>query len=207
MSAGFDVQAPRDALAAIAADFHGRGWMAGTAGNLSARVDAGSFWITASGRPKGRLDAEDFVRVAIADGAVIDPPADPPRPSAETSIHCALYRLFPTARACLHVHTVDACIAADNAAAEAEVLRLPAIEMLKGLAIRSAAPDVGLPLFVNHADVAIRGAAAGGDGADDPRPWRDGVGRQSATGVRPPRGGGISAAIYRARQRGRAWIN
>jgi len=43
---------PRAALVEIARDFHARGWMAGTAGNLSAREDDEHFWITASGRPK-----------------------------------------------------------------------------------------------------------------------------------------------------------
>ena len=45
----------RDTLAAHARSFYERGWMWGTAGNLSARDTDGSFWITASGVDKGQL--------------------------------------------------------------------------------------------------------------------------------------------------------
>ena len=34
---------PRAALVEIARDFHARGWMSGTAGNLSVRADDGNF--------------------------------------------------------------------------------------------------------------------------------------------------------------------
>jgi methylthioribulose-1-phosphate dehydratase len=37
---------PREVLAAAARLFYGRGWMMGTAGNLSLRLPDGSFWIT-----------------------------------------------------------------------------------------------------------------------------------------------------------------
>jgi methylthioribulose-1-phosphate dehydratase len=43
--------------------FYQLGWMLGTAGNLSAKVDDHSFWITASGKSKGKLTEEDFVTV------------------------------------------------------------------------------------------------------------------------------------------------
>ena len=43
----------RSDLIAAAKHFYDRGWMVGTAGNLSARLPDGSFWITASGARKG----------------------------------------------------------------------------------------------------------------------------------------------------------
>jgi len=61
MARSLDDLKPRAALVEIARDFHARGWMAGTAGNLSARADDGHFWITASGKPKGRLEENDFL--------------------------------------------------------------------------------------------------------------------------------------------------
>ena len=63
MANSLDELHPRAALVMIACDFHARGWMAGTAGNLSAREDDNHFWITASGKPKGRLDERDFLLV------------------------------------------------------------------------------------------------------------------------------------------------
>jgi methylthioribulose-1-phosphate dehydratase len=153
MAGTLDVLEPRAALAEIASDFHARGWMSGTAGNLSARVDDGHFWITASGKPKGRLDADDFMLVRVMDGAVVEKRRAEDKPSAETSIHAALYRCFASARACLHGHTVAACLAGDRAKKGANSLRLPPIEMIKGFDIWQQNPRVDLPLFDNTLDV------------------------------------------------------
>ena len=172
MAESFDDRSPRSALVEIARDFHARGWMAGTAGNLSAREDDGHFWITASGKPKGRLDENDFLLVRVKDGAVVEKRRAEDKPSAETSIHAALYRLYPEARATLHGHSVEAMRAAvrvkpqarhprraalasiPSAKKGANALRLPAIEMIKGFDIWQQNPKVDLPLFENHLDVA-----------------------------------------------------
>ena len=144
----------RAALVEIARDFHARGWMAGTAGNLSARADDGHFWITASGKPKGRLEENDFLLVRVKDGEVVERGHADDKPSAETSIHRAIYELFPGARACLHGHSVDGCRAGDRARKGTKSLRLPPIEMLKGFDIWQQNPKVDLPLFENLHDVA-----------------------------------------------------
>jgi methylthioribulose-1-phosphate dehydratase len=154
MARTLDDLPPRAALAEIARDFHARGWMAGTAGNLSARADDDHFWITASGMPKGRLDELDFLLVRVKDGEVVERVRPDNKPSAETAIHRALYALFPGARACLHGHIVLAAIAVDRAKKGAQSLRLPAIEMIKGFDIWQQNPKVDLPLFENHLDVA-----------------------------------------------------
>lgn len=153
MARSLDDLAPRAALVEIARDFHARGWMSGTAGNLSAREDAGHFWITASGKPKGRLDEGDFLLVRIRDGAVIEKRRAEDKPSAETSIHAALFRRFPAARAALHGHTVDAVLAGERAKRGATGLRLPPIEMIKGFDIWQQSPKVDLALFENHLNV------------------------------------------------------
>jgi len=75
----------RTDLIAAAKHFYDRGWMVGTAGNLSSRLDDGSFWITASGRQKGKLTATDFIRMNL-DGIILEQPDPDSRPSAETSI-------------------------------------------------------------------------------------------------------------------------
>lgn len=139
----------------MARDFHARGWMPGSAGNLSARTaaDADHLWITASGRAKGRLAASDFVCVAIQDGAVLKRHAESDKPSAETSIHCALYRLFPHTTACLHVHSMAACLATAGLQAGTAGLALPPLEILKGLGIWEESPRVDLPLFENAGQV------------------------------------------------------
>ena len=154
MANSLDRLSARAALVEIARDFHARGWMHGTAGNLSAREDAEHFWVTASGQPKGRLDESDFLLVRAADGAVIESARAGNKPSAETAIHRAIYALAPDARACLHGHSVDACLVSARARPKARALRLPQIEMVKGLDIWEQKPKADLPLFENTLDVA-----------------------------------------------------
>lgn len=155
MPKSFDTLDIRTALSEIARDFHSRGWMAGTAGNLSARdrQHPGSVWITASGLPKGRMGHEDFLRVDITEDRVLERLHDSAKPSAETSIHRVVYQLFPEINACLHVHSVDACLAAARYPINCTELPLPPLEMIKGLDIWEEQPTVALPLFPNWPDV------------------------------------------------------
>jgi len=155
MPQSFDELNPCSALTEIARDFHRRGWMAGTAGNLSARdrQNPASFWITASGQPKGRLDNTDFLRIDLGEERVLESFHDSAKPSAETAIHRVIYQLFPDVNACLHVHSVDACLAVAHCSTDREELPLPAVEMIKGLDIWEERPVVTLPLFANLVDV------------------------------------------------------
>jgi len=156
MARRLDQLDPRRALTEIAADFHRRGWMAGTAGNLSVRDRGapGAFWITASGLAKGRLEESDFLLMDIASDEVLERLSPEVKPSAETAIHRVIYQLFPDAMACLHVHSVDASLAVADLAPEAPCLALPPLEMLKGLGLWKERPEVSLPLFANSLDVA-----------------------------------------------------
>ena len=148
----FDALEKTEALRLCAKSFYERGWMYGTAGNLSARVNDASFLITASGKPKGQLIASDFVTVDIISGELLSSEAEGNHPSAETSIHQTIYSLYPETNACFHVHSVDACIATKTITENS--LRLPNLEMIKGFDIWEQEPNVDLPLFDNHLDVA-----------------------------------------------------
>ncbi|GCE60845.1 methylthioribulose 1-phosphate dehydratase [Microcystis aeruginosa] len=141
---------PRLSLVAAARRFYQLGWMLGTAGNLSAKVDDHSFWITASGKSKGKLTEQDFVRVDLT-GKVRELAHRDNRPSAETSIHQVIYRLFPQAQACYHVHSVEANLV--SRFAYLGKLSLPPLEMLKGLGIWVENPEVFMPVFANYLDV------------------------------------------------------
>ncbi len=140
----------RGLLSRHALSFYQRGWMWGTAGNLSARSPDGGFWITASGCSKGELTPEHFVRMSLA-GEVLERPTVQAKPSAETSIHQAVYGHFPDARACYHVHSVPANLV--SRLSVASQIQLPAIEMIKGMGIWEAKPQVFLDIFANHAHV------------------------------------------------------
>jgi methylthioribulose-1-phosphate dehydratase len=141
---------PRPTLIASAGHFYQLGWMVGTAGNLSARMPDGSFWITASGRNKGQLSIGDFIRIA-PDGTVLEQSSADVRPSAETSIHQAIYSLFPDAQACYHVHSIEANLV--SRFTDGDTLPLPPLEMLKGLGVWEENPNVAIPVFANHLEV------------------------------------------------------
>jgi methylthioribulose-1-phosphate dehydratase len=140
----------RSDLIAAARHFYDRGWMVGTAGNLSARLPDGSFWITASGRAKGQLTQADFIRINL-DGGIVEQQSPESRPSAETSIHLAVYNCFPDAKACYHVHSIEANLVSRLVAGD--TVPLPAIEMLKGLGVWEENPQVSIPLFPNYLEV------------------------------------------------------
>jgi methylthioribulose-1-phosphate dehydratase len=143
---------PRHLLVDASRYFYQLGWMAGTAGNLSMRHDteSDSFWITASGKGKGQLTETDFVRVNLG-GELLESFDRNHRPSAETSIHQAVYSLFPTARVCYHVHSVEANLVSNFS--DGDYLDLPPVEIIKGLGIWEENPQVKLPLFPNYLNV------------------------------------------------------
>lgn len=141
---------PRFQLITSASQFYQQGWMVGTAGNLSAKLPDQSFWITASGKSKGNLQIDDFVRMNLQ-GEVIESPSPNNRPSAETSIHQAIYSLFSNANACYHVHSVEANLMTRYI--EGDHLLLPPIEMVKGLGIWEENPQVMMPVFKNYLNV------------------------------------------------------
>jgi methylthioribulose-1-phosphate dehydratase len=147
---------PRSDLIKAAHYFHQCGWMWGTAGNLSIRLEDDSFWITASGKAKGELTENDLLRLEL-DGTIAELPAPDLKPSAETSIHQAIYALFPEARACYHVHSIEANLVS-NFTLEPQ-LPLPPLEMIKGFGIWEEHPHCAIPLFDNHLDVPKIGQA------------------------------------------------
>lgn len=138
-------------IAAVCRDLYRRGWMPGTAGNVSVRLDA-QVLISASGRPKGAMSRRDTVAVDPADGHPLVGESE--RPSAETDIHLAVYRKVPEAHAVVHAHGPYATVAAARAGAHETQRGLPVgeWELAKGLGV----PDPGsavIPVFPNWADV------------------------------------------------------
>ncbi|MFB2880937.1 methylthioribulose 1-phosphate dehydratase [Floridanema aerugineum] len=136
-------------LMANAEHFYKQGWMAGTAGNLSARLPDGSFWITASGKSKGNLNLTDFVKIT-PDG-IVESLSNDLKPSAETAIHQTIYKIFPEAQACYHVHSIEANLV--SRFVEGDTLLLPPLEMLKGFNIWQENLNITLSIFPNHFDV------------------------------------------------------
>ncbi|MEV5839021.1 S-methyl-5-thioribose-1-phosphate isomerase [Nocardia sp. NPDC052112] len=148
------------AIADIARELYGRGWMPGTAGNISVRTGDTAV-ITGSGLSKGELTGADMVTVRIADSEPI--PNQQRKPSAETTIHTAVYRTTGAA-AVVHIHPPYATTAATRAGSPdaLTLLRIADYELIKGLVAKE--PDgtyptvLDLPVFPNWPDVARIGA-------------------------------------------------
>ncbi|MER5495313.1 S-methyl-5-thioribose-1-phosphate isomerase [Streptomyces sp. NPDC002490] len=144
-----------EALADHCRVLYRRGWMPGTSGNLSVRLPGpGSrALITGSGLGKGALGPSDTVLVDADTGRAVRTAGGGPRPSAETSIHAAVYRCSD-AQAVVHVHSPYATALARRVGARDRLTRLPLwdFELLKGLGLADAT-HTSLPVFPNWPDV------------------------------------------------------
>ncbi|MGM0555099.1 MAG: methylthioribulose 1-phosphate dehydratase [Myxococcota bacterium] len=158
-----------DILIAHATEFYRLGWMLGTGGNMSIRTDEG-FVITASGRHKGELTPDDFVRCDM-EGCTRE---GDPAPSAETSIHLAVYRDYPDAVAVYHVHDVHAALCSERDAARGATT-FKGLEMLKGLGVQPDYGAVDVPIFPNHDNVAEIAMDVESYLSDRPRPMVPGL--------------------------------
>ncbi|MDX5983856.1 methylthioribulose 1-phosphate dehydratase [Sphingomonas echinoides] len=143
----------QDAIVAVGRWLDGKGWAPATSGNYSARLDDGSIAVTVSGRHKGRLTRDDVMRVN-AEGVSLDGK----KPSAETALHLALYRLFPACGAVLHSHSATAV--GLSRATPGAGYTFTGHEMLKALpGIATHETSVVLPIVPNSQDMAELDAA------------------------------------------------
>ncbi|MGK8555848.1 S-methyl-5-thioribose-1-phosphate isomerase [Nocardia gipuzkoensis] len=143
------------AIADIARELYRRGWMPGTAGNISVRTGATAV-VTGSGLSKGELTERDMVTVRVADSAAVSDHGR--KPSAETTIHTAVYRTR-NAQAVVHIHPPFATALATRSAVPGALttLRITDYELIKGLG--GTDPAVAdIPVFPNWPDVPRIGA-------------------------------------------------
>ncbi|MBD2845105.1 methylthioribulose 1-phosphate dehydratase [Paenibacillus sp. IB182496] len=137
----------------IKADFSGRGWFPGTSGNLSIRVGAYAptrfqFAVTSSGRDKSAQTPEDFLFV---DESGRPCEATALKPSAETLIHCEIYRLTGCG-AVFHVHTVFNNLISEWFAERGSV-PVDAVELIKAFNIWDQDARIDVPIVPNYADI------------------------------------------------------
>ncbi len=130
-----------------------RGWVPATAGNISLRL-AGEdgrdyIAITRSGGHKGFLDGFSVIGVDL-DGRAL---TQGDRPSAETLLHCAIYREVPEAHAVLHGHSVAGTVL--SMAERADGITFEGYEVFKAFADQAThAVRLTLPVFDNDQDIA-----------------------------------------------------
>lgn len=137
-----------EAIVAAGRRLDALGLVPATAGNFSIRLDAGRIAVTVSGRHKGFLTPDD-VMVVDLDGRAEDPAK---RSSAETLLHCGIYRRFPDAGAILHGHSIANTVLSRRAAG---ALQLAGYELLKAFPGRPTHDaEVTLPVVPNDQDIA-----------------------------------------------------
>ena len=122
------------------------GYVPATAGNISVRLDDGRIALTRSGGHKGFLTAENVMVVDLDGRAVTDG-----KPSAETGLHCQIYRLFPHVGAVLHGHSVAGTVLSMAAGDAIPFTGYEVIKAFAGQATHDA--TVELPVFDNDQDI------------------------------------------------------
>ncbi|MFT8676531.1 MAG: methylthioribulose 1-phosphate dehydratase [Acetobacter sp.] len=126
-----------------------RGWVPATAGNISCRLADGRIAITRSGCHKGFLNPQDVITVDET-GRPHDPAH---RPSAETLLHCQVYRRMPDVGAVLHGHSVASTVLSMIEQSNALILRDYEVQkVFDGQTTHDA--TVTVPLFANDQDIA-----------------------------------------------------
>ncbi|MBC7798234.1 MAG: methylthioribulose 1-phosphate dehydratase, partial [Pyrinomonadaceae bacterium] len=101
-----------------------------TSGNFSALLtrEPLTICITASGNEKGALNASNFLEID-ENANVLNGDG---KPSAETAIHLAIYKLKSSANAILHTHSICGTVLSD-VYFERGAIEIEGYEMLKGL--------------------------------------------------------------------------
>lgn len=156
----------RDAIIDICQRLYQRGFIVGTEGNVSVRVDADRIWITPSGYHKGMMKAEDLILIDLE--ARVH--AGTGRPSSETPMHLSLYQHRDDIQSVVHAHppiatamTVTGSPLATNLLPEAVVVlgevptvpyRLPSTWDFANL-VGEAMQHTNAALLENHGAVAV----------------------------------------------------
>lgn len=145
-------------LAAVAREFHSRGWLLGTSGNLSAVVSRDPLQIamSPSGLDKGQLAPEQIVLIddnaKLATKPTRSLSDDPTKPSDESPLHVRIARDFG-AGAVLHTHSIWNTVASDVYFTKGGLV-IEGYEMLKGLqGVRSHEHREWIPIIENSQDM------------------------------------------------------
>lgn len=143
MSGDFD---PRETICELCRQFYDQGWVSGTGGGISLRVD-GRVYMAPSGVQKERLEPADLF-VLDEDGEVIEAPADGALKLSQCSpLFFNAFKLRG-AGAVLHSHSVNAMLATLLYEQEFRVTHL---EMMKGITGTGYHDELVVPILENTA--------------------------------------------------------
>jgi len=152
-----DIDLLKKEIVRISHLFYHRRWSLATSSNYSAQLNGNSMLITASGKDKGTLTEQDILLMNL-DGIVTEPTGL--KPSAESHLHCALYRSLPQIGAVLHTHSVFATVLSSLPTLKAP-FTISGYEMLKALdGVKTHLHTEQLPVFANDQDMTRLSRAA-----------------------------------------------
>jgi methylthioribulose-1-phosphate dehydratase len=146
------LDAAAEELVRLGKDFHRRGWMLGTSGNLSAVISAVPLRlaITASSVDKGRLNTGQILEID-GDGRMVRSAKG--GPSAETLLHLEVVHCTGAA-AVMHTHSVWTTVLSDVHHARGG-FPIEGYEMLKGLdGVQTHEHREWIPVVENSQDMA-----------------------------------------------------
>lgn len=141
----------KEQLAQTIRDYHKKGWSPATSTNYSFRMpdNPDVVIVSRSGVDKSQFGAHDFIDVDL--NGKTRPAFEGIKPSAETLIHCTLYKLFPEMQCILHSHSVYSVL---HSAVNSDWVYLEGYEVLKGYeGINTHDTSVQVPIFDNTQDM------------------------------------------------------
>ncbi|WNQ09242.1 methylthioribulose 1-phosphate dehydratase [Paenibacillus aurantius] len=146
-------QAAFEELREVKAEFAAKGWFPGTSGNLSVRIgdirgEEFQFAITSSGKDKSKQTPEDFLVVDAAGQSVETTKL---KPSAETLIHCEIYKATGCG-AVFHVHTVFNNLVSEWFGDKGQI-PVEGVELIKAFNIWEEEAIIHIPVLPNYAHI------------------------------------------------------
>ncbi len=119
-----------------------------TSGNYSIRTGDDEMAITVSGAHKGQLSQNQVMRATLS-----GVPLEEKKPSAETLLHCQIYKVYPHINAILHTHSVANTVLS-RLLPVGQNIDLEGYELLKAYpGIKTHETKITLPVFDNTQDM------------------------------------------------------
>jgi len=149
-------KAIRALIAQMCEKFYSFGWASGTAGGVSIRTEGtekGSWrvFVTPSGAQKEDMIGNDIFELDMESNVIAAAKTPNSKLSACTPLWFIIYRLRPSAKCTIHIHSVNAHLATLLDPSEtSKVLRLTHMEMLKGVGNHAYDDILEIPIIDNR---------------------------------------------------------
>lgn len=144
-------------LARIGRYFHARKWSLATSSNYSAKVAEDTILITSSGKDKQYLKSSDMMLVNFDGLPVKD--TENLKPSAETLLHCQIYKRISDAQCVLHTHSMPETVLSMRYR-KAGKLIIDGLEMIKAFNTGTHEYSMSVPIFENDQDMTVLSSKA-----------------------------------------------